>query len=349
MRKLLFLWILTFSFSLLSAQTGGNAVFTFLSVPTAARQAALGGKLLSVRDADPTLAVGNPSLLRPQFDNSLSLQCVDYFSSAFYGNADYIRSWDLGTFRFGVHAVTYGSFEGYDIYENETGNFSAGDYVLTAGFGREIVPEKISMGMNVKGILSFYETYFSAGLAVDVAASYYNDSKDLCMSLMAANIGAQFVSYDDEREPIPFDLQFAVSRRLEHLPARFHIVFHHLTQWNLRYDDPTDPYKVYDVNTGEVKEKSGVERFVDNAFRHFIIGLEFEPAKVLSFHFSYNYDMRQEMRLFNKPGAVGLSYGVTLHVRQLNVQYARVHYHTASVPNFFTLSTNISTFFKKQS
>ena len=138
----------------MAAQTGGTTVFNFLAVPTAGRQAALGGKLLSVRDADPTLAVGNPSLLRPDLDRSLSLQCVDFFSNAFYGNADYIRNWDAGTFRFGVHAISYGRFDGYDIYENETGTFSAGDYVLTAGFGREIVPGKVSMGMNVKGILS---------------------------------------------------------------------------------------------------------------------------------------------------------------------------------------------------
>ena len=330
----------------MAAQTGGTTVFNFLAVPTAGRQAALGGKLLAVRDADPTLAVGNPSLLRPDLDQSLSLQCVDFFSNAFYGNADYIRSWDAGTFRFGVHAISYGSFDGYDIYENETGTFSAGDYVLTAGLGRELVPGKVSMGMNVKGIFSYYETYFSAGLAVDVAASYYDDSKDLCMSLMATNIGAQFIRYDDERESLPFDLQLAVSRRLEHLSARFHFVFHHLTQWNLRFDDPTDPYLEYDVITGEAKEKSGVERFVDNAFRHFIFGVEFEPVKVLSLQLSYNYDMRREMRLFNKPGAAGFAYGVTLHIRKFNVQYARVHYHTASVPNFFTLSTNLSTFIK---
>ena len=160
---------------------------------------------------------------------------------------------------------------------------------------------------------------------------------------MATNIGAQFIRYDDEREPLPFDLQLAISRRLEHLPARFHFVFHHLTQWNLRFADPTDPYLEYDVVSGEMKQKSGVERFVDNAFRHFILGLELEPAKVLSLQFSYNYDMRREMRLYNKPGAAGLAYGVTLHIRKFNVQYSRVHYNTASVPNFFTLSTNLST------
>lgn len=344
MRKSLLLLLLLCALLRLSAQTGGTTVFSFLGTPVSARQAALGGKLFAVHDADPSAAVWNPSLLRQELNGSISLQCVDYFSSAFYGNADYIRSWDVGTFRFGVHAIAYGSFDGYDIYGNETGTFSAGDYVLTAGYGKEIVPGKVSMGMNVKSILSYYETYFSAGLAVDVAASYYKDEKNFCMSLMAANIGAQFVNYVDEREKLPFDLQLAVSRRLEHLPARFHFVFHHLTRWNLNYEDPTDPYREEDIQTGEVLQKGAVETFADNAFRHFIIGLELEPAKVLSLQIAYNYDMRKEMRLYNKPGAVGLSYGVGLHIRQWNIQYARVHYHSASVPNFLTLSTNLKAF-----
>lgn len=331
----------------LSAQTGGTAVFDFLTLPSSARQASLGGMLLSVRDGDPSLCNANPSLLRSEMDQGLSLQCVDYFANAFYANADYIRSWEVGTFRWGVRAMSYGSFDGYDIYGNETGVFSAGDYVLSAGYGKEIVENRISMGMNAKAVFSYYETYFSAGLAVDAAASYYNDDKDFCMSLMASNIGAQFVHYTDEREKLPFDLQLAISRKLEHLPARFHFVFHHLTRWNLSYDDPTDPYTEWDVLSGKRNTKSGVERFVDNAFRHFVLGLEIEPVKVLSLQFSYNYDMRREMRLYNKPGAVGLAYGVSLHIRQFEVQYARVHNHVSSVPNYFTLSTNLNQFIKK--
>ena len=331
----------------LHAQTGGNTVFNFLAVPVSGRQAALGGKLLSVLDNDPTLAISNPSLLSPEGGGSLSLQCVDYFSNAFYGNADYIRAWDAGTFRFGVHAISYGDFEGYDPYGNGTGEFSAGDVVLTAGIGRPIVPDKISMGMNVKGIFSYYETYFSAGLAVDVAATYYDKEKNFSMSLMASNIGAQFVRYVDEREYLPFDLQLALSRKLEHLPARFHFVFHHLYRWNLRYDDPTDPYLEYDIVTGEAKKASGLERFADNAFRHFVFGLELEPARVLSIQFSYNYGMRREMRLYNRPGATGISYGVCLHVKKFHLQYARVHYNRASIPNFITLSTNLNDLIKK--
>lgn len=330
------------------AQTGGTSVFNILSLPSSARQAALGGRLLSVWDGDASLAAMNPSLLRREWDNSLSLQCVDYFSNAFYGNADYIYAGKKGSCRFGVQAMSFGSFDGYDIYGNGTGNFTASDYVLSAGYGRDIVPDKVSMGMNAKTIFSYYETYFSAGLAVDVAATYYDTSKHFSVSLAAVNIGVQAVSYAEERESLPFDLQLAVSRKLEHLPARFHFVFHHLSQWNLRYDDPTDPYVEWDVQTKESRTPSGVERFVDNAFRHFILGLEIQPAKALSLQCSYNYDMRREMRLYNKPAAAGIAYGACLHIRQFNVQYARVHNHISSVPNYLSLSTNLNTFNKRK-
>ena len=328
--------------SVAHAQTGGRAVFSFLTLPQSVRGAALGGYLLAVRDADPLSSIGNPSLLSEKNDKSLSVLFSDYFADAFYGGANYWFSNHLGSFRAGVQAVSYGKFDGYDLYGNESGTFSAGDYALSLGFGRELIPDKLSMGMNVKGIFSYYETYFSAGLAVDVAASYYNDEKDFCMSLAAVNIGAQFVSYADERESLPMDLQMTVSRKLEHLPARFYFVFHHLTRWNLAYDDPNDPYLEYDVVSGKAREKSGVETFVDNALRHFVLGLEIEPAKVLSLQFSYNYGMRKEMRLYGKPAFTGISYGFSLHVKRFDLQFARTHTHLSSVPNYISVSTNLN-------
>ena len=326
------------------SQTGGNTVFNFLNFPQSARNVALGGRLLSVRDADPMLSVQNPSLLREDLGQNISVLFADYFADAFYGGANYWFSNKYGNFRVGLQAVSYGKFDGYDMYGNESGSFSAGDYVLSMGFGKELVPGSWSMGMNVKSILSYYETYFSAGLAVDAAVSYYNDEKSLSMSLAALNIGAQFVTYVEEREKMPFDIQYAVSRKLEHLPARFHFVFHHLNKWNLNYEDPTDPYLEYDVMTGKTNRKTGVERVVDNVFRHFIIGLEIEPVKVLAFHLSYDAGLRKEMRLYNKPAFVGVSYGVSLHIKQFHVQYARTHSHISSVPNYISISTDLKQF-----
>lgn len=331
-------------FSVCNAQTGGNNVFNFLNFSSSARSAALGGNLLSVKDADPCVSIQNPSLLREEFGQNISVLFVDYFADAFYGGANYWFSNGLGTFRAGVQAVSYGEFDGYDIYGNETGNFSAGDYLLTLGYGKELIPGKVSMGMNLKSIFSYYETYFSAGFAVDAAVSYYNDEKKMSMSLAALNIGAQFISYTDAYETIPFNLQYAVSRKLDHLPARFHFVFHHLTQWKLSYDDPTDPYVEYDVISGKTNQKTGVEKFMDNFFRHFVMGLEIEPVKALSLQLSYNAGLRKEMRLYNKPGFVGFSYGVCLHVKQFNLQYARSHSHISSVPNFISISTNLKQF-----
>ena len=329
------------------AQTGGSAAFQILSLPQSARTAALGGSLVSVREeTDPALSIANPSLLQEKMGKNISALFVDYFADAFYGNVHYFHANRWGVFRAGVQAVSYGAFDGYDLYGNETGSFSAGDYVISLGYGRELVPDRISLGMNLKTVFSYYETYFSAALALDAAASYYDDEKNLCMSLAAVNIGAQFVSYADEREALPFDLQFAVSRKLEHLPARFHFMFHHLTRWNMQYDDPTDPYLEYNSLTGENQKRSGVEVFMDNAFRHFVLGLEIEPVNVLSLQFSYDYNRRKEMRLYNRPALAGVSYGVCLHIRQFNLQYARVHAHVSSVPNFISVSINLNQFKK---
>jgi hypothetical protein len=51
------------------AQTGTN-VYPFLNVPVSARQAALGGDAISIRDYDVSFAIANPALLNKDSDNS---------------------------------------------------------------------------------------------------------------------------------------------------------------------------------------------------------------------------------------------------------------------------------------
>jgi hypothetical protein len=95
-----------------------------------------------------------------------------------------------------------------------------------------------------------------------------------------------------------------------------------------------------------VKEKTKINRFGNNLFRHVVIGLEIIPVKYFSLQVSYNYNVRQEMKAYEKPGAIGLAYGAGIHVAHFDLYYARNHNNLASVPNHFTLSTNIAALMK---
>ncbi|MDR2406718.1 MAG: type IX secretion system protein PorQ [Bacteroidales bacterium] len=331
------------------AQTGGDEVYNFLTLPVSARVSALGGKLFSIRDNNPALAIMNPSMLNPSMSMGTSLNLVDYFSNALYGHLNYIHSVkNIGTFDLGLNFASYGSFQGYDIYGNETGKFTASDYAVIMGYGREFVDSMFSMGMNVKWIFSKYESYFSAGLGVDFAASYYSAPENLSLTLLISNLGAQFKTYAGIREKIPFEIQLAFSQRLKYIPVRYSISLQHLQKWNLSYKDPTDPFATVDATTGEVIEKTKARQFANNLFRHIVFGLEIIPVKYVSLQVSYNYNVRQEMRANERKGAVGFAYGVGIHVYHFDLYYARNHNNLASVPNHFTLSTNIGTLLKNK-
>jgi len=349
MRRFILIVLYGVGISFSQAQTGGNEVYTFLKLPVSARVSAMGGKLFSVRDNNPALAIMNPSMLNPSMSMGTSLNLVNYFARTTYGHLNYIHSFkQVGTFDLALNFASYGRFKGYDIYGNETGEFGASDYAVVMGYGKEFIDSAFSLGMNVKWIFSQYESYFSAGLGVDFAASYYHYRENLSLTLLLSNVGTQFKSYAGIREKIPFEIQLAFSQQFKHVPIRYSITFQHLQKWDLSYKDPTDPYANIDVMTGEVIEKTKLNKFGNNLLRHIVFGLEVTIKKYVSLQISYNYNVRQEMRAIEKPGFIGFAYGAGIHVYHFDLYYARSHNNLASVPNHFTLSTNIADLIKSK-
>lgn len=333
----------------ISAQTGGKTVYNFLDMPVSARHAALGNRMLAIRDhSDASLAILNPSLLHASMSTGLAVNCVDYYSDAVYGHANYIQHFKkAGTFNFAFQFATYGKFDAYDEAGEPAGTFSAGDYALYVGYGRELIDSTFSLGVNLKTIFSNYAGYFSSGIAVDMAASYYCCPKNIALTLLIKNVGAQFNAYDGLREKLPFDLQLAFSQRLQHLPVRYHIILHHLYTWNMLYNDPADPFASTDISTSKVVEKSKGKKFATNLFRHISFALEVLPVKYVSLQVAFDYDTRYQMRTYAKKGLVGFSYGLGLHFYHFNIYYGRNHNNLASTPNYFTISTNINEFLIK--
>ncbi len=349
MKKKFNIFLLFIQIALLQAQTGGNYVYNFLNLPVSARITAMGSKLYSVYDEnDPSLATMNPALLNPAINQGIAFNFVDYFADAVYGNMNYIHHFEkAGTFNFAFQFLSYGKFNGYDEYGNETGSFLAGDFAIITGYGKPLIDSTLYMGMNLKWIFSAYENYFSTGLAADVSASYYNKKNKLCLTLLASNIGGQIKTYANTREKLPFDLQLGISQQLKHAPVRYHITLHHLYKWDLTYNDPTNPFTQINLMNEQLSKSSKIQKFTDNLFRHFIIGIEILPIKYFSLQLAYNHNTRQEMKSFERKGMIGLSYGISLHIYNINVQYARSHNNLASTPNFITFSTKLTNFLKK--
>jgi hypothetical protein len=320
------------------SQSGDKAAFKFLSHTNSARVAALGGNFLTIHDDDLSLALANPSLITPQMRNTLSLNFIDNFSGTHYGFASYgFSTTKFGSFAASMQYSNYGKSTNTDETGAVLGEYNAGDYALNLGWGR-MLDSVFSIGANFKAIYSGLETYNSFGLAVDVAGSYV-PNETFCASLLFRNIGRQLTTYTSAGvEPLPFEIQAGISKRLAHVPFRYSILLQHLEKWDLGY---TDPNAAVDPFTGEAAKVSGIDVFSKNVLRHIIFGGEFIPAKFLSIRLGYNYLRRQEMVVASRPGMVGFSWGFGIRVSKFNFSYSRSAEHQVGSPNFISVSTNL--------
>lgn len=348
MRKLFILFIsLSLSLSSVFGQIGGKYSYSFLQMPIAARTAALGGNMTSIADNDINLGFNNPSLINSSYDNSIALNYVNYFAGINYGGVSYANSFDkVGSFMATFQYMDYGTFDYADETGTLGGTFSAQDFALVLGWGRQL-DSLFSIGANAKLIYSYYESYNSFGIAVDVAGTYRSKT-GWTMSLVASNIGSQLTTYvSGDRSPLPFDLQYVVSKRLKHVPFLFSVAYDHIEKWDLTYEDPQNPSGGTDPVTGEPEYKTGAAKFADQFLRHIIVGGEIYIGKNIVLRGAYNYRRRQELKLNEKAGMVGFSWGFGIRVYKFKINYSRSAYQlSGGSPNYISLTFDFNSFTK---
>ncbi|PKP53339.1 MAG: hypothetical protein CVT92_04835 [Bacteroidetes bacterium HGW-Bacteroidetes-1] len=326
------------------AQIGGRGTYDFLNTAVSARVAALGGSALPIDDNDIQLALFNPALITPQMNNQLSLSYVDYYNDIGFSSVQYGRTFErFGSFVASLQYHNYGTFEYADEAGNRDGTFGASDYAFMLGWGRQL-DSNFSIGAQAKIVGSQYESYTSFGMAVDVAGTY-RTSDGWLFSLTARNIGSELKSYlPGDASQLPFNMQFGISKRLDHVPFRVVMIFDNLQKWDLTYDDPLDLKGKIDPITGTIAENNKVEKFGDQLMRHIILGGEFYIGKNLTLRGSYNYKRRQEMQVPDKLAMVGFAWGVGIKVSKFQINYSRSTFHIVGSPNYLSISTDIDSF-----
>lgn len=339
-------------FSIVSsfAQIGGGSTFDFLDRTNSARVAAMGGDILAINDNDISLVLTNPSLIKPEMNNTVALDFVTLSTAYDYGDVMYARSFNkignfVGTFQF----INYGSLTYADIAGNTSGTFTAGEYALTLGWGRTLTPH-FSIGANGKLVYSQLESYHSSGIAVDVAGSYNTLDDIFSASIVARNIGYQVVPYiPGTHDPLPFEMQIGLAARLKHLPVRLSLLYNDLERWALAYYDPLNPANQIDPITGQAKKQTDIGKFTDELMRHIVIGAEITIAKAFSIRVGYNYRLRKEMELYDHTALSGFTYGFGLRIKMFTLSFARCTYMAGTFnPNYFSLALNLGQFTHKK-
>lgn len=313
-----------------TAQQGGSATYQFLDLESSARIAAMGGSYVTVFDDDVNLAVYNPSLLNPSMGGSMALNYVNYFSDINYGFASYAHDVeDVGTFSASLLFLDYGKFKRTDELGTELGQFRAGEYALVFGGGRRI-DSLFTVGANLKLINSVLDQWSSYGAALDLSATYYKKSKEFLATLIIRNAGIQFKPYrDDNREPLPFEIMLGISKRLKHAPFRLSLTLNDLQTWDLTYRDPSQEPEIDPITQEPIPiEEPG---FLDKMMRHVVVGVEMMPKNEnLHINFGFNYRRRQELKLENRPGMIGMSVGAGFKISKFMLSYGFSRYHRAA-------------------
>ena len=332
---------------LLNAQIGGNHTYKFLDLTNSARAASLGGNIISIQDADLALTFHNPSLLNDKMLNNFVLNYVNYFAGINYGYVSYANKFNkIGNIAIGLHYINYGTFTEANEFGEKLGEFKASEYAFNIIWSKKI-DSLFTYGVNFKPIISTLEQYTSVGAAIDAGITYHSNARLLTAALVVKNFGTQITTYtENNREPLPFEIQFGISKGLAHAPFRLTLLYRHLEKWNLSYDLPNEETtNIFDV---EEPVENDFDKFSDNLFRHAVIGIEFIPFESFFFNFSYNHQRRQELSLEQIGAMTGFSWGFGLNLTRFNISYGRSSYHVAGASNHFSFSAKLSNFYRKK-
>ena len=346
MKNLLFIIIIiTYSVQLIS-QIGVTHTYYFLNLINSARVASFGGDVIAINDNDFNLAYHNPALLKPQMNQDLVLNYVNYFTDVNYGYAAYATNIkDYGIFSGGIQYINYGKFIAADERGIVTGEFKAAEYAINLVYSRAI-DSAFRVGVNVKPIISTLEKYTSLGIVADFGVVYNKPRSLFSAALVVKNIGTQLKAYTNEKENLPFNIQLGVSQKLRHAPLLFTFTFDHLENWDLTYDKPETEETSLDPLAGEESSESNIDRIADQFMRHVLLGLEFSPVNNFYVRAGYNYRRRQEMLIESKTSTIGFSWGFGIKISRFHLSYGRATYHLAGASDHFSISTNLGSFRK---
>lgn len=346
-KKIKFTFLLLIIYQIVFAQAG-NSVYSFLDLPVSSRLAALGGSNVSLRDNDLNFAFRNPAMLTDETHNTLGLNMANYLSDIQFGSVMYGHNFGKNNyFAIGMQYVDYGSFDGRDELNEYTGLFTAKDMALNIIYARPLT-DKVTVGATLKPVYSVYEAYSSFGLAMDAGINFNDSSSLFSAGLVFRNMGTQFNGYYSNEdgqhfEPLPFDIELGVTKKLTHAPFRFSLTLHNLQQWNLDYLSLNQASSTLPTtsDTDTDNEKIG---FTDMAFRHSIIGVEFVPGKNFYLAASYNHRRHQELKMPGFKSTTGFSFGGGIKLYKFQVGFGMSQFQVGNYSYQFSITTSLNEF-----
>ena len=310
---------------LLSAQEGTN-VYPFLNIPVSARQAALGGDAVSIRDFDVSFVGVNPGLMNLDQDEMISVNYASYLADSKYGTISYVRDLEEGhLIGFNARYMDYGKMPRTDESAEISGDFGAMDASLGLSYAYQF-DEDFTIAGGANFVTSKIDNYTSMAVVGTAGITYHNEQSRETLALVFRNFGYQFKSFNGTRENVAFRVDLGYTKILDEFPLAFTITAHDLQKLNISQD--------FD-NNGQAINWS--RKIAD----HFSLGAELFPEQAFNIRFGYNIRRGNELAVLDQRSFAGLSAGFGIKISSFRFDYAHVRYHNASNVNMFGLTLDL--------
>ena len=109
-----------------------------------------------------------------------------------------------------------------------------------------------------------------------------------------------------------------------------------MQRWNVAFANPNRDE--IDLEGNATSEKI---TFIDNLFRHAIVGIEIFPESGFNLRLGYNFRRGEELRILEQRSFAGLSGGFSIKLNKLRLSYAYSKYNSAAASSFFGLNINL--------
>ena len=303
---------------------GGESAFNFLRLPYSSRAAALGGSNISVVDDDLSLSMHNPALLINAADKTIDLSFMTYMSGSKVAGAAFNKTFgERSAGAVAARYVDYGKFDGYTQDNIFTGTFRAMDMELSVMYSY-LFGERWSGGVAGKFIYSQYESLNSLAIGVDLGINYYNPENDFSASLAIKNLGGQVMTFEEEHEIMPIDIQLGITKRLAHAPILLSVTLTDLHRWR-----STDFYNA----------DGSKDNFGQLLMKHIVLGADILIGD--NFYASVGYNYRMSKELSTGRGLSGFSLGAGLHINRIKFGASFSQLHVSSSSLLFNLAYSI--------
>lgn len=303
-----------------------SAAYHYLSLPTSAHNAALGGTHQSLIEDDATLTMGNPALLATMGGRTLTAGFMTYLAGSKAYSVAYSQPISRRhTFGVSGQMMHYGEQTQTDATGLALGKFSAKDFVLGARYAY-LLNDRWVGGAALHVLYSKLGDYTAAAMAVDVGLNYYDEAAGNSFSVVLKNVGTPLKKYSETAtdDDLPFDLQASYTHRLKGAPLRFSVTLTDLTRWSNDYYYRTDT--------------TSTDGIVKKLTNHLTLGVDILATKNFYVAAGYNFRRARELKAAGAGKGAGLSLGAGFSAQRFSVDLAYARYHVSSSSVLVNLS-----------